>query len=111
MSGEHHREQLYDFYSYLVQHFKIPIKCDDHAFIADFNVDVVSNPKNNCDINKLFSLAETDLKQAKDNIFDNFQYAQNLNVETNGRALSLKANLTKALNQNELEIYIQPKLS
>ncbi|MFT6345760.1 MAG: diguanylate cyclase (GGDEF)-like protein [Paraglaciecola sp.] len=110
LSGAHHREQLYDFYSHLVQHFKTPIKCDDHAFIADFNVGAVSNPKNNCDINKLFSLAETALKQAKDNKFDNFQYAQNLNVETNGRALALKADLTRALNQNELEIYLQPKI-
>jgi hypothetical protein len=71
MSGARHREQLYDFYSHLVQHFKTPIKCVDHAFIAHFNVGAVSNPKNNCDINKLFSLAETALKQAKDNIFDN----------------------------------------
>ena len=110
LSGAHHQNQLYDFYSYLVQHFKTPIKCEDHAFIADFNVGAASNPKNNSDINKLFSLAETALKQAKNNKFDNFQYAQNVNVETTGRALALKADLTRALNQDELEIYFQPKI-
>lgn len=110
LSGAHHRDQLYEQYSYLVQHFKTPIQCDDHAFIADFNVGAASNPKNNSDINKLFSLAETALKQAKDNKFDNFQYAHNLSVATTGRALALKADLTRALNQDELEIYFQPKI-
>jgi diguanylate cyclase (GGDEF)-like protein len=110
LSGTHHQDKLYDFYNHLIQHFKTPIQCDDHAFIADFNVGAASNPKNNSDINKLFSLAETALKQAKSNKFDNFQYAQHLNIETTGRALALKADLTRALNQNELEIYFQPKV-
>jgi c-di-GMP phosphodiesterase len=110
LSGNHQQKHLHDFFSHLVQHFKIPIKCDDHAFIADFNVGAASNPKNNSDINHFFSLAETALKQAKDNKFDNFQYAQNLADVTTGRALALKADITRALEKNELEIYFQPKI-
>ncbi|MBL4630599.1 MAG: bifunctional diguanylate cyclase/phosphodiesterase [Paraglaciecola sp.] len=110
LSGYHQQKSLHDFYSHLVQHFKTPIQCDDHAFIADFNVGAVSNPKDNRDINKFFSLAETALKQAKDNKFDNFQYVENINNATTGRALALKADLTRALNQDELEIYFQPKI-
>jgi diguanylate cyclase (GGDEF)-like protein len=110
LSGTHQQQQLHDFYSHLVQHFKTPIQCDDHAFIADFNVGAASNPRNNTDINKIFSLAETALKQAKDNKFDNFQFAQNLAGNTTGRALALKADITRALQQDELEIYFQPKI-
>ncbi|MFT5924534.1 MAG: diguanylate cyclase (GGDEF)-like protein [Paraglaciecola sp.] len=110
LSGTHQKIQLHEFYNHLVQHFKTPIKCDDHAFIADFNVGAASNPRNNSDINKFFSLAETALKQAKDNKFDNFQYVQNLSNDLSGRALALKADITRALNQDELEIYFQPKI-
>lgn len=109
-SGAYQHKQLYDFYSYLVQHFKTPIQCDEHAFIADFNVGATSNPINNKDINKFFFLAETALKQAKDNKFNNFQHLQDLNDQTTGRALALKADLTRALEQHELEIYFQPKI-
>jgi diguanylate cyclase (GGDEF)-like protein len=109
-SGAFQHKQLYDFYSHLVQHFKTPIQCDEHAFIADFNVGATSNPINNKDINKFFFLAETALKQAKDNKFNNFQYVQDLNDQTTGRALALKADLTRALEQHELEIYFQPKI-
>ena len=110
LSGAHQQQQLYDYYNHLVQHFKTPIQCDDHAFIADFNVGAASNPRDNSDINKFFSLAETALKQAKNNKFDNFQYVQNLTDETTGRALALKADITRALEQDELEIYFQPKI-
>ena len=110
ISGGHQQKSLHDFYNHLVQHFKTPIQCDDHAFIADFNVGAASNPKNNIDINQFFSLAETALKQAKDNKFDNFQYAQSSNDAMSGRALALKADLTRALAQDELEIYFQPKI-
>ena len=73
LSGAHQQKQLHDFYNHLVQHFKTPIQCDDHSFIADFNVGAASNPKDNGDINKFFLLAETALKQAKDNNFDNLK--------------------------------------
>jgi diguanylate cyclase (GGDEF)-like protein len=108
--GYHQQKQLHDFYNHLVQHFKTPIKCDDHAFIADFNVGAASNPKSNSNINKFFLLAETALKQAKHNKFNNFQYAQNFYDETTGRALALKADITRALDNDELEIYFQPKI-
>lgn len=110
LSGSHQQQQLHEFYNHLVQHFKIPIQCDDHAFIADFNVGAACNPNKNSDINVFFSLAETALRQAKDNKFDNFQYAQNLAEDTSGRALALKADITRALSRNELELYLQPKI-
>ena len=110
LPGQHQQKAMHDFYEHLVEHFKTPIQCNDHAFIADFNVGAASNPKNNSDINKFFSLAETALKQAKGNKFDNFQFIENLDNTNTGRALALKADLTRALAQDELEIYFQPKI-
>ncbi|MDU0355447.1 bifunctional diguanylate cyclase/phosphodiesterase [Paraglaciecola aquimarina] len=108
LSGTQNQAQLHEFYSHLISHFKTPIQCDDHAFIVDFNVGVASNPLRNKNINSLFSLAEMALRQAKSNKFDNFQYANEINNSEGGRSLTLKADLTRALAQNELEIYLQP---
>lgn len=110
LSGVHKQQQLQGFYTHLIEHFKAPLQCGDHAFIADFNVGVASNPKDNININTFFSLAETALKQAKSNKFDNYQYYSDVKNELSGRSLALKADLTRALENNELEIYYQPKL-
>jgi diguanylate cyclase (GGDEF)-like protein len=110
MSGSHHQNELFDFHNHLIEHFKTPLQCGDHAFIADFNVGAASNPNSNTNINAFFSLAETALKQAKGNKFDNFQYSNNFKNEESGRSLALKADLRRALNNDELEIYFQPKI-
>ncbi|MGJ8681399.1 putative bifunctional diguanylate cyclase/phosphodiesterase [Paraglaciecola sp.] len=110
LSGNYSAEKLKRFYTHLVDHFKTPIQCNDHAFMVDFNVGVASNPDNNTNINSFFSLAEMALKQAKSNKFDNFQYVNEVKNDQTGRSLTLKADLTRALNRHELEIYYQPKV-
>lgn len=109
--GQHSHDQLHHFYCYLIEHFKTPISCEDHAFIADFNVGAAANPTTNKNVNNFFSLAETALKQAKTNKFDNFQFAKVFKDQGSGRALALKADIARALNNNELEIYFQPKIN
>lgn len=108
--GFHRETQLNIFYTRLNEHFKVPIQIGDHAFIADFNVGAVSNPGNNQDVNKLFSRAEVALKQAKSNKYDNFSIVTMDQREQSGRALALKADLKRAFNNNELELYFQPKV-
>lgn len=108
--GHHNHEQLHHFYCYLIEHFKTPISCEDHAFIADFNVGGASNPSSNKNVNNFFSLAESALKQAKTNKFDNFQYAHVFKEQGSGRALALKADIARAFSNDELEIYFQPKI-
>jgi c-di-GMP phosphodiesterase len=109
--GRHNHEQLHQFYCYLIEYFKTPISCEEHAFIADFNVGAASNPTANKNVNNLFSLAESALKQAKTNKFDNFQYAKVFKEQASGRALALKADIARAFNNDELEIYFQPKIN
>jgi diguanylate cyclase (GGDEF)-like protein len=109
--GVHNQEKLQELYTHLVEHFKTPLQCDDHAFIADFNVGAATNPRGNTNINTFFSLAEVALKQAKGNQFDNFQYVSSLSTMGTGRSLTLKADLTRALERKELELYFQPKVA
>ena len=108
--GTHIRSQLRAFYNHLVEHFKTPIACQDHAFIADFNVGAVANSNQNTDINKIFSRAESALKQAKESKFENFHAADTTEKMATGRSLALKADLKRALNNDELEMYLQPKI-
>ncbi|KXI28784.1 putative bifunctional diguanylate cyclase/phosphodiesterase [Paraglaciecola hydrolytica] len=108
--GLHTHDQLHAFYCHLVEHFKTPISCEDHAFIADFNVGGASNPLKNRNVNSFFSLAESALKQAKSNKFDNFQYAKAFKDQSSGRSLALKADIARAFSNDELEIYFQPKI-
>ena len=108
--GGHRRSQLRGFYNHLVEHFKTPIACQDHAFIADFNVGAVANSSENSDINSFFSKAESALKLAKESKFENFQTANTLEKLASGRSLALKADLKRAFSEDELEIYLQPKI-
>ena len=109
--GQHTHDQLHAMYCHLVEHFKTPLSCEDHAFIADFNVGAATNPAQNRNVNSFFSLAESALKQAKSNKFDNFQYAKTYKQQNGGRSLAMKADIARALSQDELEIYFQPKLN
>ena len=109
--GQYNHDQLHAFYCHLVEHFKTPISCEDHAFIADFNVGAACNPRKNRNVNVFFSLAESALKQAKSNKFDNFQYAKTFKDQASGRSLALKADIARAFSNNELEIYFQPQIN
>ncbi|NDV93003.1 EAL domain-containing protein [Alteromonas sp. 345S023] len=94
----------------LIEHFKTPMHHDGHAFIADFNVGVVLSDGKRFDVTAFVSRAEAALKQAKENKYDNY-YALSMRDKTNtGRSLTLKADLKRALSQNELELYFQPKV-
>jgi len=94
----------------LFNHFKAPLMVKDTAFIADFNVGVSvrKNPLSN--VNTIISLAETALKKSKSNRHENFTLLNDDTNEATGRGLTLKADLTRALNNNELELYFQAKV-
>lgn len=94
----------------LYNHFKAPLIVNDTAFIADFNVGVAvrKNPASN--VNTIISLAETALKKSKSNRHENFTLLNDDTNEATGRGLTLKADLTRALYNDELELYFQPKV-
>ena len=94
----------------LVEHFKTPMHYDGTAFIADFNVGVVCGENDEFDITAFVSRAESALKQAKENKYENYFALSKLDKSDTGRSLALKADLKRALAQNELELYYQPKV-
>jgi EAL domain-containing protein (putative c-di-GMP-specific phosphodiesterase class I) len=57
------------------------------------------------------SRAETALKQAKENKYENYFALTKTDKADTGRSLALKADLKRALAQNELELYYQPKVN
>lgn len=94
----------------LVEHFKTPMHHENNAFIADFNVGVVSAQRTGFDITTFVSRAETALKQAKENKYDNYFALSIKDKMDTGRSLALKADLKRALANGELELYFQPKV-
>ncbi|AWL12125.1 Diguanylate cyclase VdcA [Saliniradius amylolyticus] len=110
LPGTHSDLQLQKFYAHLTDHFKTPITFNEQAFVADFNVGAVANNQGNRDITKLFSGAESALKQAKADKYKNFHVVRIHEQPNSGRALALKADLKRAINNDELELYFQPKV-
>jgi diguanylate cyclase (GGDEF)-like protein len=108
--GKHTRTYMYNQYQHLVEHFKTPMYHQDHAFIADFNVGVVSITHGEFDLTRFVAKAEAALKQAKENQYENFHALDMSDKAETGRSLALKADLKRALNNNELELYLQPKV-
>ncbi|MFC6439711.1 bifunctional diguanylate cyclase/phosphodiesterase [Bowmanella sp. JS7-9] len=100
-----------ELYTHIIEHFKAPITLDGHSFIADFNVGAVANMPSNSQANLLFTRTELALKQAKGNKFENFCCLRLLDNNENGRSLTLKADLTRAIKNDELELYFQPKVN
>ncbi len=94
----------------LVEHFKTPMHYDGTAFIADFNVGVVCGEDGGFEITAFVSRAESALKQAKENKYENYFALTKSDKSNTGRSLALKADLKRALAQNELELYYQPKV-
>ena len=103
-------QQLQIKFEYLVEHFKTPIQHNGHAFIADFNVGAYSIQTKNFKIIDFVSRTEAALKQAKQNKYENFFPANPETFQQTARSLTLKADLQRALNNNELELYFQPKV-
>jgi EAL domain-containing protein (putative c-di-GMP-specific phosphodiesterase class I) len=93
---------------------------EDNAFMADFNVGVVCSNDTHWvnsevdtprfDITAFVSRAEAALKQAKENKYENYFSLALKDKADTGRSLALKADLKRALSQNELELYYQPKV-
>ncbi|MFW8589892.1 putative bifunctional diguanylate cyclase/phosphodiesterase [Glaciecola sp. 2405UD65-10] len=94
----------------LYNHFKTPLIVNKTAFIADFNVGVAIRKNPDSNINTIISLAETALKKSKSNRHENFTLLNDDTNEASGRGLTLKADLTRALENDELELYFQPKV-
>ena len=99
-----------EMFERLVEHFKTPMHYDGTAFMADFNVGVVCSGHSDFDITHFVSRAETALKQAKENKYENYFALTKSDKTDTGRSLALKADLKRALAQNELELYYQPKV-
>lgn len=100
-----------DMFERLVEHFKTPMQHDGHAFIADFNVGAVSGYSSEFEITAFISRGEAALKQAKKNKYENFHALTMQSKTDTGRSLALKADLNRALSQDELELYFQPKVN
>uniref|UniRef100_UPI001446822D putative bifunctional diguanylate cyclase/phosphodiesterase n=1 Tax=Ningiella ruwaisensis TaxID=2364274 RepID=UPI001446822D len=94
----------------LISHFKSPLMVNNTAFIADFNVGAAIRRSKETDTNTVISLAESALKKAKSNRHVNFALLTDDSHEVSGKGLALKADLTRALNNQELELYFQPKV-
>lgn len=94
----------------LISHFKSPLNVNNTAFIADFNVGAAIRKSNDSDVNTIISLAESALRKSKSNRHVNFTLLTDETNENHGKGLALKADLTRALNNEELELYFQPKV-
>lgn len=94
----------------LYNHFKTPMSVCGTAFIADFNVGAAIRKHPETNINSIISLAESALKRSKSNRHENFTIVNDDTKESSGRGLTLKADLRRALNREELELYYQPKV-
>ena len=108
--GQTSRRQMQAHFERLVEHFKTPMHHENHAFIADFNVGVVSSGYTRFCLTEFVSKAEAALKQAKENKYENFFMLSIEEKASTGRSLALKADLKRALSQNELELYFQPQV-
>ncbi|MBU2978895.1 bifunctional diguanylate cyclase/phosphodiesterase [Alteromonas sp. C1M14] len=103
-------QDLQDHFDYLVEHFKTPLHLDNHAFIADFNVGAVCGATSSFDLTAFVSRAEAALKLAKENKYQNFHIISMADKAETGHNLALKADLKRALLENELELYYQPQI-
>ncbi|MEG3768510.1 bifunctional diguanylate cyclase/phosphodiesterase [Alteromonas sp. 14N.309.X.WAT.G.H12] len=97
-------------FDYLIEHFKMPLLLDNHAFIADFNVGAVCGDTADFDLTAFMSRAEAALKLAKENKYQNFHMIAMADKAHTGHHLALKADLKRALLENELELYFQPQI-
>lgn len=97
-------------FQHLVEHFKTPLYTNNTAFIADFNVGIASRTLKKITATQVISLAEAALKQAKSNKHQNYSFLNDNQKSVTGRGLALKADLTRALKNEELELYFQPKV-
>ncbi len=102
--------KLRSMFDRLVEHFKTPMHYEGTAFIADFNVGVVSCDARDFDITVFVSRAETALKLAKENKYENYCALTTRDKADTGKSLALKADLKRAIANNELELYFQPKV-
>ena len=101
---------LRDKNTMLISHFKTPLIVNNTAFIADFNVGAATRKNVNTNSNTIISLAESALKKSKSNRHNNFTSVTDDSEIVEAKGLTLKADLTRALNNQELELYFQPKV-
>jgi diguanylate cyclase (GGDEF)-like protein len=108
--GKHSEAAMQAMFHHLIDHFKTPLYTNETAFIADFNVGIASRTRESVSTTKLISLAESALKLAKNNKHQNYSFVNDNENSVTGRGLALKADLTRAMNNDELELYFQPKV-
>ena len=110
LSDVHTERKMRDKYSRLLSHFKTPLDVKGTAFIADFNVGAAIRKSAETNVNTVISLAETALRKSKSNRHVNFTVLTDENRQNSAKGLTLKADLNRALEGDELELYFQPKV-
>ncbi|MEM0912752.1 MAG: GGDEF domain-containing phosphodiesterase [Pseudomonadota bacterium] len=110
MSDVHTEKRLREHHSRLLSHFKTPLDVKGTAFIADFNVGGAIRKSSETNVNTVISLAEAALRKSKSNRHVNFTVLTDENKQNTAKGLTLKADLTRALEGDELELYFQPKV-
>lgn len=108
--GEHSRNYMQTQFEKLIEHFKTPMYHEDYAFIADFKVGAIAKSTHEFNITNFVSQAEAALKQAKENKYESFHMLGMQDKAETGQYLALKADLKRALSENELELYYQPQV-
>lgn len=110
MSDVHTEKKLREQHARLLSHFKTPMDVKGTAFIADFNVGAAIRKRGETNVNTVISLAEAALRKSKSNRHFNFTVLTDERRQNTAKGLTLKADLTRALECNELELYFQPKV-
>ncbi|GEM_PF-434323 len=110
-SNIYSEQQLRERHSRLLSYFKSPLDVNGTAFIADFNVGASIRKNADSNVNNIISLAEAALRKSKSNRHFNFTVLTDETRQNDARGLTLKADLNRALECDELELFFQPKVS
>jgi EAL domain-containing protein (putative c-di-GMP-specific phosphodiesterase class I) len=94
--------------SELIRHFNNPIKVDFHELIINFSVGIYTF-NHLCSIHDIIRYADISLYQAKSSGHNTIlRYTENMK-ENGQKKLLLKNELVKAIQNDELDIYLQPQ--
>ena len=94
--------------SELISHFNKPIKVDFHELIINFSVGIYTF-NHLCSIHDIIRYADISLYQAKSSGHNTIlRYTENMK-ENGQKKLLLKNELVKAIQNDELDIYLQPQ--
>lgn len=104
--------QVKQFSQQITQMFTSPVTINDQSIVIDFKIAAARYPQNSADFEQLFSIIESTLLKIKRTRYEKFSLAP-LSAKhlDNGKAITLQSDLRRALLDNELELYLQPKVA